>query len=140
MFSLSKSACLTPEIQIQLSWNRKTIFQFFLHFQNISKILNTLENKMSLTGDLSLKFQAGKSLVIWMPKNPCVRTLVGSQHVKGSKTVLNSAGQYFCHIFWWVWKKISSKNSDLVVPEILRLFVNILTPDEKYPLSVKAHV
>ena len=35
---------------------------------------------------------------------------------------------------------MSSKNSLLVVSEILRLFVNILTPDEKYSLSVEASV
>ena len=35
---------------------------------------------------------------------------------------------------------MSSKTSVLVVSEILRLFVNILTPDDKYSLSVKASV
>ena len=34
-----------------------------------------------------------------MPKKPGVRTLVGRQHVKGSKTVLKSAWEKFCHIF-----------------------------------------
>ena len=72
-----------------------------------------------------------------MPKKPCVRTLLGSQHVKGTKTLLKSARQYFCHIFWSLWKEISSKNSVLVVFEISRLFVHILTPDEKYSLPVK---
>ena len=33
---------------------------------------------------------------------------------------------------------MSPKNSDLVVSQILRLFVNILTPDDKYSLLVKA--
>ena len=75
-----------------------------------------------------------------MPKKQRIRTLMDSQHVKGSETLHKSAQQYFCHIFWSLWKKISSKNSVLVVSEILRLFVNILTPDEKYSLSVKASV
>ena len=35
---------------------------------------------------------------------------------------------------------MSPKNPVLVVSEILRLFVNILTPDDKYSLSVKATV
>ena len=35
---------------------------------------------------------------------------------------------------------MSSKNSILVVSLILGLFVNILTPDEKYSFSVKASV
>ena len=60
-----------------------------------------------------------------MPKKPRLRTLIGSQHFKDSKTL---------------WKQMSSKNPVLVVSVILRLFFNILTPDEKYPLSVKANV
>ena len=75
-----------------------------------------------------------------MPKKPRVRTLMGSQHVKRSETLLKAGQKYFCHIFWSVRKKVSLKNSLLVVSEISRLFVNILTPDEKYSLSVKASV
>ena len=75
-----------------------------------------------------------------MPKKPRVRTLKESQHVKGSEKLLKSARQNFCHIFWSLWKEISSKNSVLVVFEILRLFFNILTPNDKYSLSVKAGV
>ena len=73
-----------------------------------------------------------------MPKKPRVRTLMDSQHVKGSGKLLNSARQNFSHLFSTLWKKISSKNSALLVSIILRLFVNILTPDDKYSLSVKA--
>ena len=75
-----------------------------------------------------------------MAKKPRVRTLMGNQHVKGSKTLLKSAQQYFCHIFWPVWNKISSKKYVLVLSGILRIFVNIMTPHEKYSLSVKENV
>ena len=50
------------------------------------------------------------------------------------------ARPHFCHIFWSLWKEISSENSVLVVSEFLRLFVNILLPDGKYCLSVKESV
>ena len=70
-----------------------------------------------------------------MPKKPRARTLMDSQHVKGSERMLKSARKYLCHIFWALSKEISMKNSALVVSEILRLFFNILTPDEKYSLS-----
>ena len=73
-----------------------------------------------------------------MLKKPRVRTLMDSQHVKVSETMLKSTRQYFRYIVWSLWKKISSKNSFLEVSEILRLFVNIWTPDDKYSLSVKA--
>ena len=75
-----------------------------------------------------------------MPKKLGVRTLIDSEHVKGSETLHKSARQYFCHIFWSLWKKISSKNYVLVVSEIFRLFVNIFTRNDKYSLSVKATV
>ena len=73
-----------------------------------------------------------------MLKKPRVRTLMDSQHVKVSETMLKSTRQYFRYILRSLWKKISSKNSFLEVSEILRLFVNIWTPDDKYSLSVKA--
>ena len=41
---------------------------------------------------------------------------------------------------YFLWKEFSSKNVLLVVSETLRLFVKILTPDEKYYLSVKASI
>ena len=75
-----------------------------------------------------------------MNKKPRARTLMDTQYVKGSETLLKTAWQYFCHIFWSFWNEISSKYLVLVVSEILRLFVNILPPDDKYSLSVKASI
>ena len=75
-----------------------------------------------------------------MPQKPRFRTLKDSQHVKPFETLLQAARQYSCDIFWSHWKEITSKNSVLVVSEIFRLFVNILTPDDKYSLSVKVSV
>ena len=63
-----------------------------------------------------------------------------NQYVKMSETLLKSARQYLWSLFGLLWQEISSKNFVLVVSEILRLFVNILKPDEKYSLSVKASV
>ena len=75
-----------------------------------------------------------------MHKKPRVRTLMDSQNVKGPERLLESVQQLFYHIFWSLWKEISSENSALVLSEILRLFVNILISDDKYSLSVKASV
>ena len=56
-----------------------------------------------------------------MPKKPRnLETIMDSQQVKGSERILKSARQYLGHICW--------------------LFVNILTPDEKYSLSVNTSV
>ena len=57
MYSLSlrKSECLMQTTQMQLSRNRKRFAQFFLHFQNVHKIFNTFEKKMSFRDYLFLK-------------------------------------------------------------------------------------
>ena len=75
-----------------------------------------------------------------MPKKPCVTTLMDSQQVKVSERLLKSAQQDICDISWSLWKKIRLENSVLVISEILRHFINILTPDDKYSLLVKASV
>ena len=75
-----------------------------------------------------------------MRKKPRVRTLIDSQHDKGTETLIEIGQHYFSQIFLTLWKKVSSKNSFLEVSEILRRFVSKLRPDDKYPLSVKASV
>ena len=75
-----------------------------------------------------------------MSKKTPVITLMDSQHVKRSGTQHESPRQYFPHIFWSLWKEISSENFVLVLLETLRLFANILIPDDKYSLPVKASV
>ena len=120
---------------MQLSPNQKTFSELFQYFLNLHKIQNISKKKMGLGGYGPLKLQAAKSGVTELPKKPRVRTLMNSQHVKVSETLVKQARQYFCHIFRSLIKKVSPKNSVLVVTEILRLFVNILTPNDKYSRS-----
>ena len=75
-----------------------------------------------------------------MPKKSPMRTFMDSEHAKVSETMHKSSLEFFCHIFWSPWKKISSKNFVLVLSEMFRVFVNILRPDDKYSLLVKASV
>ena len=58
--------------------------------------------------------------------------------LKGPKHCIILHGSIFVKFFDYSEKE--SKNSVLVGPEISRLFVNILTPGDKYSLSVKASV
>ena len=55
-YSLSVKASVQHN---ELKWNcleiEKTFLKFFLQFGNLDKILNTLENKMSIRGDFFLK-------------------------------------------------------------------------------------
>ena len=50
----------------------------------------------------------------------------------GSKHCSSSQRHHYFHIFPWIRDKLSWKKSPLVISEIFRLFVNTLTPDEKY--------
>ena len=75
-----------------------------------------------------------------MPKKPNIGTLIHSKHVKVSKTLHKPAPLYFCHIFRSLCTEIWSENFVSVVSEIFRLFVNILAPNDKYSVSVKARV
>ena len=56
------------------------------------------------------------------------------QHSQWDQTVLNSEWHNFYHIYWWLWRQLSSKKSLLVVGKILGLFFNTLTPCHKYSL------
>ena len=63
-----------------------------------------------------------------------------SEHVKESETLLKSARQCFCDIFWSLSKKIGPINAFLEVYEILTVFVGKVNLDNKYILSAKASV
>ena len=54
---------------------------------------------MSLRDYLFLKLYTAKGGVTYMPKKPHIRTLMDTQHLKGSETLQKSARQYFYHIF-----------------------------------------
>ena len=52
---LRKSGCLMQPIQMRFSRNGNTFSNFFWHFRNLHKILNTLKKNMNLRRDLFLK-------------------------------------------------------------------------------------
>ena len=65
-------------------------------------------------------------------KRSCFSTPFGNQRVNVFETLLNSARHYYFPILQWIRDKLSWKNSALVASAISRLFVNTLTPDDKY--------
>ena len=65
-------------------------------------------------------------------KRSCFRTPFGNQRVTRLETLLKSARHHYFPIFPWIRHKLSWKISALVTSEIFRLFVNTLTPDDKY--------
>ena len=59
-------------------------------------------------------------------------TPFGNQRVKGFETLLKSARHNYFPVFPQIRDKLSWKLSALVLSGIFRLFVNTLTPDDKY--------
>ena len=73
-------------------------------------------------------------------KKPVLEHWLAVNMLKRLKDCLNQHGTIFLIFFLTLLKKIRSKKYVLVVSEILRLFVSILTPDGKYSVSVKPTV
>ena len=67
-----------------------------------------------------------------MSKKSCFGTPFANERVNGSQTLLNSARHHYYPLFSSIRGKLSWKKSPSVWYEILRLFVNALTVDDKY--------
>ena len=74
----------------------------------------------------------GKAWLDKCLKKTSFRTSFNSKHAKVPETLLESLQQHFDYICSILGKKLNLKKSLLVVFEILRLFVNTLTPDDKF--------
>ena len=62
----------------------------------------------------------------------CFRIPFAKERVNGFETLLKSARQHYYPLFLSIQGKLSSKKLHSVWYEILRLFVNALTADDKY--------
>ena len=78
------------------------------------------------------KLQTVKDLVRSLSTKRCFWTFFDSQHVKGCQTLVKFLWEHFYHIFSPLWGELIWKFSLLLICEILRVFVNTLTADEKY--------
>ena len=67
-----------------------------------------------------------------MSKKSCFGTPFANERVNGSQTLLKSARHHYYPLFSSIRSKLSCKKSHSVWYEILSLFVNALTADDKY--------
>ena len=65
-------------------------------------------------------------------KRSCLSTPFANEPSSGFQTVLKSARHHYYPLFSSIRAKLSCKNSSLVWCEILRLFVNAWTADDKF--------
>ena len=66
-----------------------------------------------------------------MSKKSRFRGPFDKQHGNGDQTMLKSERHQLYHIFWSLWRILSYKKSLLVICKVLKMFVNILTADDK---------
>ena len=76
-----------------------------------------------------------KNVATYTCKRSCLRAPFASERVNGFQTLLKSARHKYHPLFSSNRGKLSCKKSALVWYEILRLFVNALTADDKYSCS-----
>ena len=122
-------------IEMQLSCKRKTFSDFLFNWWNLHQILNIFGKKTIGIANIFPRLGTAKNLVKPLSKNHCFRTSFNRQQVKGSQTLVKSTGEIFYHIFWSLWGKMTCKIWPLLNFEILRVFVNTLTAEDKYPVG-----
>ena len=92
--------------------------------------MNIFKERMILITDVFPKLRTPKSLVKQISKKSPFRGPLRNQHVRGRK--LKSEPHHLYHIYWSLWTQLSWKKCLLVICKDLRIFLNILTGDDKY--------
>ena len=133
-YSLLNRDNLTQPIQMQVPRKQKNFEIFFLHFWNLVEILNIFKKKMTLMADVFPKLRIQKNLVRSMPKKSRFKGPFRKQHGPRVKLLLKFAWQHLYHIYWWLWRELICKKSQLVIWKFSRLFPNTLNADGKYSL------
>ena len=112
--------------------NEKLFVNFLFYFWNLHQILNVLKEKMIVIANLFLKLQVVKNLVRPLYKKGRFRTRLDTQHVNASQVLANSPWGHIYHVFPSISENLISKMCLLVLAEILLVFVNTLTANDKY--------
>ena len=92
---------------------------------------------MTLIPNVFPKIRTAKDVVRKISKKARFRTQFNSEHTKVSQTLLKLALLNFYHLFSSLWRKWNWKMSLLMISEILKLFINILTADYKHYICNK---
>ena len=91
---------------------------------------------MIVIPNLFPKLKTAKNVVRALSKKRCFRTRFDIQHVKASQIPAKSPLESFHHVFSSFSGKLIRKIFSLELDEILGVFFNRLTADDKYPLQV----
>ena len=119
---------------MQLSGKQKHFLNFFLHFLNTDWILNISKKKVSFTPGVFPILRTPKNEVKQISKKSTFRAPFEKQHVKGDQTLSKFERHHLYHIYWSLWRLLSWKKSLVVTCKVLRMFIHILTTNEKCSL------
>ena len=111
--------------------NQKPFLNFLLYFWNLLQILNVLKRKMIVKANVFPKLQTVKNLDWPISRGRRFRTPFDSQNVEASKILAKSPWENIYHFFPSFSVKLIWKMSPLVIGEIIKVFVNTLTADDK---------
>ena len=89
---------------------------------------------MTLIAQIYPKLRTPKNMVRSISKRPRVWGSFGKQHGKRAKTLLKFQWRHLYHVYWSLWRRLTSKKSLLVICKISKLFPNTLNADGKYSL------
>ena len=123
--------------QFKCNYLKKHFLNFLLHFWNLHSISNFLKKKMTFIAYVFWKLQTARNVARQKSeKTRYFRTPFESQsqHDQGFQTLPESPWHFY-HIFSSLLEIVSGKMSLLVICEILRVFVNTFTADDKYFLQ-----
>ena len=124
---------------MQLCPNQKIFVPFFYPFSKSKKNWECFEKKDEPQRLFRSEIiDCKKESYLNAQKAPCPEHLWTVNILKGPKYCLTLHSSIVLILFDNSEKKISCRNSVLVLSEILRFFVNKLTPDDRHSLSVKA--
>ena len=115
--------------------NKKLFLHLFFPFSILHQSLNTLNEKIIVIANVLPELQTVKIFVRKLSQHHCFRTGVGSQNVKVSQMLPNFHESALIKFFFSFWVKFIWKICPSELGEILRLFVNTLTADGKYPVQ-----
>ena len=86
---------------------------------------------MSVLAQIFRKLLFPKEVATETSRKFCFRTPFGNQRINWFQTPVKVARHHYYPFFPWIPRELSWKKSDLFWSEILRLFANTLTADDK---------
>ena len=102
---------------------------------NLHQIWNISEKKMIGIAYVFPKLQTVKGFVKPLLRKRRLRVSFDSQRVNGWQSLVIFVWGHFDHLFWSLWSENTWKIFPLLKFEILGVFVNTYTADDKYPVQ-----